>query len=56
MKKINIDEIEVFGGGSRIPKVREIIKENFPNKNLGSMLNEESISKGCAVCSTICQS
>ena len=44
-----VDNIEMLGGGMRVPKIKESISIRL-NKNLSYTLNaEESVSKGCVI-------
>ncbi|KAL2177196.1 heat shock protein 70 family [Thermothelomyces heterothallicus CBS 202.75] len=48
LSKEDIDIIEVVGGGSRVPAIKERI-QNFFGKNLSFTLNQdEAIARGCA--------
>lgn len=48
LTKEDIDIVEVVGGGSRVPAIKERI-QNFFGKNLSFTLNQdEAISRGCA--------
>jgi hypoxia up-regulated 1 len=45
----DIDDVEMLGGGVRIPKVQEILKEYFGEKELGVHLNgDEAMALGSA--------
>lgn len=44
-----IDSVEMLGGGSRVPWVKELCKEAF-GKDLSTTMNqEESVARGCAL-------
>ncbi|KAK4193916.1 heat shock protein 70 family [Podospora australis] len=48
LSKEDIDVVEVVGGGSRVPAIKERI-QNFFGKNLSFTLNQdEAIARGCA--------
>ena len=48
ISKEQIDSVEIIGGTSRVPSVKEKIKQFF-NKELSTTLNaDEAVSKGCA--------
>jgi heat shock protein 4 len=48
LKVEDIDVVEVVGGGSRVPAIKECI-QNFFGKNLSFTLNQdEAIARGCA--------
>lgn len=48
LTKEDIDIVEVVGGGSRVPSIKERV-QNFFNKNLSFTLNQdEAIARGCA--------
>ena len=52
-KKINIHNIEMVGGGTRIPAFIQIIKQTFgidPSRTLNS---SESVARGCALMAAI---
>lgn len=45
----DLDTIELIGGGVRVPKVQDILKEVFPGKELGAHLNgDEAMCFGSA--------
>lgn len=50
MDKKAIDEIVLVGGSTRIPKVRELLKEFFDGKEPNSSINpDEAVAYGAAV-------
>ncbi|CAD8126647.1 unnamed protein product [Paramecium sonneborni] len=50
LKKSQIDEIVLVGGSSRIPKVRQIVKEFFEGKDPNTGINpDEAICYGAAI-------
>jgi heat shock protein 5 len=50
LKKTNIDEIVLVGGSSRIPKVREIVKNFFDGKDANTNINpDEAVCTGAAI-------
>lgn len=55
-QEFNIDEIEIeiLGGGSRIPLIQQIIKTFFGREKLGvSYQGCETVSRGCAIACAI---
>ncbi|KAL4467447.1 hypothetical protein ABPG72_000657 [Tetrahymena utriculariae] len=45
-----VDDIEIIGGGTRIPLVQSLVKKIFNKEKLGiSMQTSENISRGCAI-------
>jgi hypoxia up-regulated 1 len=49
MTKEDIDQIELIGGGIRVPKVHEILQSEFEGKDLGAHLNgDEAMCFGSA--------
>jgi len=50
LKKNEIDEIVLVGGSTRIPKVRQLVKDFFNGKEPNTGINpDESIAYGAAV-------
>ncbi|CAD8100311.1 unnamed protein product [Paramecium primaurelia] len=50
LKKTNIDEIILVGGSTRIPKIRQIVKEFFNGKELNTGINpDEAVCYGAAI-------
>lgn len=50
MKKTDIHEVVLVGGSTRIPKVRELIREFFDGKEPNSGINpDEAVAYGAAV-------
>lgn len=50
LKKTNIDEIVLVGGSSRIPKVRQIVKDFFNGKDANTGINpDEAVCTGAAI-------
>jgi heat shock protein 5 len=50
LKKSQIDEIVLVGGSTRIPKVRQLVKEYFNNKEPNTGINpDEAVAFGAAV-------
>jgi len=50
LKKSEIDEIVLVGGSTRIPKVQELLKDFFNNKELNRGVNpDEAVAYGAAV-------
>jgi endoplasmic reticulum chaperone BiP len=50
LKKTNIDEIVLVGGSSRIPKVRQIVKDFFNGKESNTGINpDEAVCTGAAI-------
>jgi len=50
LEKSNIDEIVLVGGSTRIPKVRELLKEYFGGRELNTGINpDEAVAYGAAV-------
>lgn len=48
--EIAIDDIEIIGGGTRIPLFQSLIKSFFNKDILGiTMQISENISRGCAI-------
>ena len=49
MKAENVYAIEIVGGSTRIPKVKQIIKEVF-GKDASTTLNaDEAVARGCSL-------
>merc|ERR1719476_545753 len=45
-----IDSVEIVGGGSRVPWVKQLCSEAFGGKALSTTMNqEESVARGCAL-------
>jgi len=44
-----IDSVEMVGGGSRVPWVKEVCKEAFGKELSTTMNQEESVARGCAL-------
>jgi heat shock protein 5 len=50
LKKNQIDEIVLVGGSSRIPKIRQIVKEFFDGKDPNTGINpDEAVCTGAAI-------
>jgi heat shock protein 5 len=50
LKKSAIDEIVLVGGSSRIPKVRQIVKDFFNGKDANTGINpDEAVCTGAAI-------
>ena len=50
LEKDKIDDIVLIGGSTRIPKIQEIVKEFFNNKELNKSINpDEAVAFGAAV-------
>ena len=50
MRKVDIDEIVLVGGSTRIPKVQSLIKEFFNGKEPNRGINpDEAVAYGAAV-------
>jgi heat shock protein 5 len=50
MKKTDIHEVVLVGGSTRIPKVRDLIREFFDGKEPNSGINpDEAVAYGAAV-------
>jgi heat shock protein 5 len=50
LKKNEIDEIVLVGGSTRIPKIRQLVKEFFNGKEPNTGINpDEAICYGAAV-------
>ena len=50
MKKNQVDEIILVGGSSRIPKIRQIVKDFFNGKKLNTRINpNEAVCYGAAI-------
>jgi heat shock protein 5 len=50
LKKTNIDEIVLVGGSSRIPKIRQIVKDFFNGKDANTGINpDEAVCTGAAI-------
>jgi molecular chaperone DnaK (HSP70) len=49
LQATDIDSIEIVGGSSRMPKVKEIIKKVFGKVPVSTMNQDEAVSKGCAL-------
>ncbi|MCQ2818909.1 MAG: heat shock 70 family protein [archaeon] len=50
VKKDDIEEIVLVGGSSRVPKVKELIKDYFNGKNINDKINpDESVAYGAAI-------
>ena len=50
LKKHQIDEIVLVGGSSRIPKIRQIVKEFFEGKDPNTGINpDEAVCTGAAI-------
>ncbi|CAG7725874.1 unnamed protein product, partial [Allacma fusca] len=50
LDKANIDDIVLVGGSTRIPKIREMIREFFNNRALNIRINpDEAVARGAAV-------
>lgn len=48
-KKIKFDDIEILGGGVRIPIVKDLIQKIFKVDKLCVSMQVESISRGCTI-------
>ena len=49
-KDLNIDEVILVGGSTRIPKVKEIVKVNFPNSKINDSINpDEAVAYGATI-------
>ena len=49
-QEIQIDEIILVGGSTRIPKIKEIIKNNFPSCKINDSINpDEAIAYGATI-------
>jgi heat shock protein 5 len=50
MKKTDIQEVVLVGGSTRIPKIRELIRDFFDGKEPNSGINpDEAVAYGAAV-------
>ena len=50
IKDLKLDEIILVGGSTRIPKIKEIVKENFPDCNINDSINpDEAIAYGATI-------
>lgn len=50
IEKDDIDEVILIGGSTRIPKIQELLKEEFPGKKLNNELNpDEAVAIGAAI-------
>ena len=50
VKGLKIDEIILVGGSTRIPKIKEIVKENFPDCQINDSINpDEAIAYGATI-------
>ena len=50
LEKKSIDEIVLVGGSTRIPKIREMMKRNFPGTHINFTINpDEAIACGAAI-------
>ena len=50
LKKDKIDEIVLVGGSTRIPKIRQLVKEYFNGKEPNTGINpDEAVAFGAAV-------
>ena len=50
VKDLKIDEIILVGGSTRIPKIKEIVKENFPDCQINDSINpDEAIAYGATI-------
>jgi molecular chaperone DnaK (HSP70) len=50
VQKEDIDEVILIGGSTRIPKVQELLGEEFPGKKLNSEINpDEAVAIGAAI-------
>ena len=50
MKKENLSEIILVGGSSKIPKIKEILKEEFPDITINDSINpEEAVAYGATI-------
>merc|ERR1719230_1405762 len=46
----NIDFVEMVGGASRVPWVKEMCSKTFGDKDLSTTMNaDESVARGCAL-------
>merc|ERR1719245_469300 len=49
-----IDAVELVGGMSRVPWVKQVCSEGFGGKELSTTMNqEESVARGCALMAAI---
>lgn len=49
LKVDDIDSIELVGGSSRVPRIKEIIRKIFKKPPVSTMNHDEAVSKGCAM-------
>ena len=50
LKKTDIDEIVLVGGSTRIPKIKELVKEFFDGKEPAKSINpDEAVAYGASV-------
>ncbi|KAF2345569.1 Heat shock protein 70 family, partial [Trinorchestia longiramus] len=50
LKKIDIDEVVVVGGSSRVPLIQNFLRQYFGNKDLNKTVNaDESVATGAAI-------
>ena len=49
MSKGSVDEIVLVGGSTRIPKLQQMLKEFFNNKELCKVLTDEAVAYGATV-------
>jgi len=50
ISKRDIDEVVLVGGSTRMPKIRKMLKEKFPNSNINQAINpDEAVACGAAI-------
>lgn len=56
MQSADIDKVVLVGGSTRIPKIRELLQEMFPEKEICKTINaDEAIALGAAVQASVIQ-
>ena len=53
LKKENIDDIILVGGSTRIPKIKEMVKEYFNKSPLQNINSDEVVAHGAALCANL---
>ena len=49
LKLEEIDAIELVGGSTRIPALKEIVKDVFQKENSTTLNQDEAVARGCAI-------
>ncbi len=49
MKKEDIDAVEIVGGSSRIPAVKNLIRKVFDKETSTTLNTDEAVARGCSL-------